>query len=57
MRAAVFKGPGSVEVAERPDPAVEEPTDAIVRVVMACVRVGPLVLAGRVSPSGGLHRP
>ncbi len=37
MRAAVFKGPGSVEVADRPDPVIAEPTDAIVRVVLACV--------------------
>ena len=27
----------SVEVAERPDPVIEEPTDAVVRVVLACV--------------------
>jgi len=37
MRAAVLNGPGSVEVADRPDPVIEEPTDAIVRVVLACV--------------------
>ena len=37
MRAAIFKGPGSVEVGERPDPVVEELTDAVVRVVLACV--------------------
>jgi threonine dehydrogenase-like Zn-dependent dehydrogenase len=37
MRAAVFNGPGSVEVADRPNPIIEEPTDAIVRVVLACV--------------------
>jgi threonine dehydrogenase-like Zn-dependent dehydrogenase len=37
MRAAVFNGPGSVEVADRPDPVIQEPTDAIVRVVRACV--------------------
>ncbi len=37
MRAAVFNGPGSVEVADRPDPVIREPTDAIVRVVLACV--------------------
>jgi threonine dehydrogenase-like Zn-dependent dehydrogenase len=37
MRAAVFNGPGSVEVADRPDPVIQEPTDAIVRVVLACV--------------------
>ena len=37
MRAAVFNGPGSVGMADRPDPVVVEPTDAIVRVVLACV--------------------
>jgi threonine dehydrogenase-like Zn-dependent dehydrogenase len=37
MRAAIFNGPGAVEVAERPDPVVQEPTDAVVRVVLGCV--------------------
>jgi threonine dehydrogenase-like Zn-dependent dehydrogenase len=37
MKAAIFKGPGSVDVGERPDPVIEEPTDAVVRVVLACV--------------------
>ena len=37
MRAAVFAGPRSIEVAERPDPIVKEPTDAVVRVTLACV--------------------
>jgi threonine dehydrogenase-like Zn-dependent dehydrogenase len=37
VRAAIFKGPGAVEVGERPDPVVQEPTDAIVRVVLGCV--------------------
>ncbi len=37
MRAAIFNGPGSIEVGERPDPEIEQPTDAIVRVVLACV--------------------
>ncbi|MGH9124233.1 MAG: zinc-binding dehydrogenase [Acidimicrobiales bacterium] len=37
MRAAIFKGPGSVEVGERPDPVIQEPTDAVVRVVVGCV--------------------
>jgi threonine dehydrogenase-like Zn-dependent dehydrogenase len=37
MRAAVFNGPGSIDVAERPDPSIRQPTDAIVRVVLACV--------------------
>lgn len=31
MRAAVFRKPGLIEVAERPDPAIVEPTDAVVR--------------------------
>ena len=37
MRAAIFKGPGAVEAGERPDPVIQEPTDAIVRVVLGCV--------------------
>jgi len=37
MRAAIFNGPGSIEVGKRPDPRIEQPTDAVVRVVMACV--------------------
>jgi hypothetical protein len=37
MRAAIFQGPGSVTVGDRPDPTIQEPTDAVVRVVMGCV--------------------
>ena len=37
MKAAIFKGPGAVEVGERPDPVIQEPTDAVVRVVLGCV--------------------
>lgn len=37
MRAAVFEGPRSIEVADRPDPVVASPTDAVVRVVLGCV--------------------
>jgi alcohol dehydrogenase len=37
MRAAIFRGPGAIEVGERPDPVIEASTDAIVRVVLACV--------------------
>src|SRR5215212_2292366 len=37
MRAAVFNGPYSISVADRPDPAIAEPTDAVVRVVLSCV--------------------
>src|SRR5438093_7865014 len=37
MRAAVFLGPRRIEVADRPDPAIVEPTDTVVRVVLGCV--------------------
>jgi len=37
MKAAIFHGPRHVELGKRPDPKVENPTDAIVRVVMGCV--------------------
>ena len=37
MRAAVFCGPHCIQVADRPDPAVAAPTDAVVRVVLGCV--------------------
>src|SRR5690242_18535590 len=37
MRAAIFNEPRSITVGERPDAALAEPTDAVVRVVLACV--------------------
>ncbi|WP_231902793.1 zinc-binding dehydrogenase [Microbacterium sp. TNHR37B] len=37
MRAAYMYGPGDVRVIEVPDPAIEEPTDALLRTVVACV--------------------
>src|SRR2546421_10257493 len=37
MKAAIFQGVGKIGVGERPDPAIQEQTDAIVRVVLACV--------------------
>jgi threonine dehydrogenase-like Zn-dependent dehydrogenase len=37
MRAAIFNGPHSITVGQRSDPAIVEPTDAIVRVVFGCV--------------------
>ena len=37
MRAALFAGPRSIQVGERPDPVVGAPTDAVVRVVLGCV--------------------
>lgn len=37
MKAAIFKGKNTIEVGDRPDPTIENPTDAIVRVVRGCV--------------------
>ena len=37
MRAAIFQGPGRIEVGDRPDPTIAAPTDAVVRVALACV--------------------
>ena len=37
MRATIMYGPGDVRVEDRPDPRIEEPTDALVRVVRSCV--------------------
>jgi hypothetical protein len=37
MRAAIFNEPRSITVGERPDASLVEPTDAVVRVVLACV--------------------
>ncbi len=37
MKAAIFKGKGTIAVEERPKPTIKETTDAVVRVVLACV--------------------
>jgi hypothetical protein len=37
MRAAIFNGAKDITVGERPDPGIENATDAVVRVVLACV--------------------
>jgi threonine dehydrogenase-like Zn-dependent dehydrogenase len=37
MRAAIFNEPRSITVGERRDPGIAEPSDAVVRVVLACV--------------------
>jgi threonine dehydrogenase-like Zn-dependent dehydrogenase len=37
MRAAIFNEPRSVTAGDRPDASLREPTDAVVRVVLACV--------------------
>jgi threonine dehydrogenase-like Zn-dependent dehydrogenase len=37
LKAAIFSGAGAIGVGERPDPVIQEPTDAVVRVVLGCV--------------------
>src|SRR5207245_6205758 len=37
MRAAIYNGPSDITVAEIADPPITAPTDALVRVVLACV--------------------
>lgn len=37
MRAAIYRGPYNIAIEERPKPVMHEQTDAVVRVVMACV--------------------
>jgi len=41
MKAAIFNGKGKIELGERPDPKIQEPTDALVRVVLG-VFVAPI---------------
>src|SRR4051794_3432329 len=37
MRGTVLHAPGDVRVEDRPQPTIEQPTDAVIRVVAACV--------------------
>lgn len=37
MRATIIYGPYDIRVEDRPDPVIEQPTDAVVRTVAACV--------------------
>ncbi|WP_037600061.1 zinc-dependent alcohol dehydrogenase family protein [Streptacidiphilus rugosus] len=37
MRAAVIHGPNDIRVEQVPDPRIQQPTDAVVRVVNACI--------------------
>jgi threonine dehydrogenase-like Zn-dependent dehydrogenase len=36
MRAALFVEPRHIDVGDRPDASIAEPTDAVVRVMLAC---------------------
>lgn len=37
MRGVIMHAPGDVRVQDRPDPVLEQPTDAIIRVTAACI--------------------
>jgi threonine dehydrogenase-like Zn-dependent dehydrogenase len=37
VRAAIFNRPGNITAGDRPDAAISQPSDAVVRVVLACV--------------------
>ncbi|MEX3564760.1 zinc-binding dehydrogenase [Micrococcus endophyticus] len=37
MRAVIMEAPGRVVVTDRPDPVIEQPTDAVLRVTATCV--------------------
>lgn len=37
MRAAIYNGPHDISIGERPDPRIQQPSDAVVRVVLGCV--------------------
>jgi len=37
VRAAIFNEPRNITAGDRPDAAIREPSDAVVRVVLACV--------------------
>jgi threonine dehydrogenase-like Zn-dependent dehydrogenase len=37
VKAAIFKCKGTIEIGQRADPQIQEPTDAVVRVVRGCV--------------------
>ena len=37
MKAAIFNGAGDISVGVRPDPVIQQPTDAVVRVVNGCI--------------------
>ncbi len=37
MRAVIFDGPGRIRVGERPDPTIQDPSDVVVQVTLACI--------------------
>lgn len=55
MRATVIHGPGDVRFEERPDPQIELPGDAVVRVVRSCVCGSDLWAYRGVQPTTAPH--
>ena len=41
MKAMTYRGPYKLRVEEKPDPGIEHPNDAIVRVELAAICVSP----------------
>lgn len=37
MRGVMIHAPGDIRVEDRPDPVIEEPTDAIIRMAATCI--------------------
>ena len=37
MKTAIFKKPGLIAVEDHPKPTIQQPTDAVMRVVRACM--------------------
>ncbi|MFF7788500.1 zinc-binding dehydrogenase [Streptomyces sp. NPDC007991] len=56
MRAAVLYGAGDVRTEDRPDPAIQQSTDAVVRTVLSCVCGSDLWPYGAL-PATGTGRP
>ncbi|MFG1687899.1 zinc-binding dehydrogenase [Nonomuraea sp. NPDC049269] len=56
MRATVMYGAGDVRVEDRPDPKIQQPADAIVRVVLSCV-CGSDLWPYASMPATGIGRP
>lgn len=55
MHAAMWYGPEDIRWEERPDPVIEDPTDAIVRIVAACVCGSDLWTWRGARPPSGPH--
>src|SRR3712207_2708528 len=53
MRGTVLHAPGDVRVEDRPDPRIENPTDAVIRLTASCVCGSDLWPYRGIEPLGG----